>query len=404
VRSLDVALLTYSTKPRGGVVHTLSLAESLTRLGHRTHVYSLSSGGSEFFRRVQAPHTLIPCPMKEYEGMDEKIRDYIDIYTEYLSSHSGRHDIFHAEDCISANALLNLRERGLIGSFVRTVHHLDDFTSESLAECQLKSVIKPDHVVTVSRAWERELASAYSVPSTVINNGVDTRRFRPLPDGGSKDACKEKFFLSGKRVMLGIGGIEPRKNTLTLLRAFDSARKRFHNKGETLVWVIGGGETLFDYRSYRDEFFSEAERLGLVTGRDIIILGNVPDKSLADLYNAADVFVFPSVKEGWGLVVLEALASGVPVIASDIEPMTEYLRDGVNSLLIPPMDHESIVSRIVELSEDGELRRRLAEKGRETAEEYSWENAALGHVALYSGILNDTWRGEIGAGGVKRWR
>ncbi|KAB2832833.1 MAG: MSMEG_0565 family glycosyltransferase, partial [Candidatus Dadabacteria bacterium] len=268
MRPLDVALLTYSTKPRGGVVHTLSLAESLARLGHKVRVYSLSSGES-FFRNVDVPHTLIPCPKKDYGSMDEKIADYIDIYTESLSSHGAAHDIFHAEDCISANALLNLRERGLIPHFARTVHHIDDFTSESLVECQLKSINEPDYVVTVSRAWERRLSTEYSISSTVINNGVDTRKFRPLPGGGSKEKYKKKFSLGGKRVMLSIGGIEPRKNTLTSLRAFDAARKRLQEKGETLAWVIGGGETLFDYRAYRDEFLSETERLGLATGRDI---------------------------------------------------------------------------------------------------------------------------------------
>lgn len=387
MRPLDVALLTYSTKPRGGVVHTLSLAESLARLGHGVHVYSLTTG-EKFFRNAGVPHTLIPCPKKEYRSMDEKIKDYIDIYTEYLSSHSGTHDIFHAEDCISANALLNLRETGLITGFARTVHHIDDFTSASLIECQLKSILEPDHVITVSRAWERRLSSEYSVGSTVINNGVDTRKFHPLPDGVSKETLKEKFSLGGRHVMLSIGGIEPRKNTMTSLRAFDRARRHFKNKGENLVWVIGGGETLFDYRAYRDEFFEEAGRLGLVAGNDIFIPGSVSDGSLADLYHAADVFVFPSVREGWGLVVLEALASGVPVIASGIEPMTEYLRDGGNALLVKPMDHEAIASRIIELSDNEELRRNLMLSGRETAEEYSWENAAIGHVRFYTGILD----------------
>jgi glycosyltransferase involved in cell wall biosynthesis len=161
--------------------------------------------------------------------------------------------------------------------------------------------------------------------------------------------------------------------------------------------VIGGGETLFDYRAYRDEFLRETERLGLVTGRDIIILGNVPDKSLSGLYHAADVFVFPSVREGWGLVVLEALASGTPVIASGVEPMTEYLRDGENSLLVSPTDHEAIASGIIELSGNDELRKRLASGGRETAGEYSWENAALGHVRFYAGILNGMRDGGISA-------
>jgi len=401
MKSLDVALLTYSTKPRGGVVHTLSLAESLARLGLSVRVYSLSSG-EKFFRDVHVPHTLIPCPKKEYAGMDEKIRDYINIYTEYLSSHGCTHDIFHAEDCISANALLNLRERGLIGSFARTVHHIDDFTSESLIECQMKSILEPDYVITVSRAWERELSSAYSIRSTVIRNGVDTRRFRPLADEDSKETYKEKFSLGGSRVMLSIGGIEPRKNTMTSLRAFHKARSHFQRRGERLVWVIGGGETLFDYRAYREEFFSGAESLGLSVGKDIFIPGSVSEDAVADLYNAADVFVFPSVKEGWGLVVLEALASGVPVIASGIEPMTEYLRDRENSLLVSPMDFESVASLIMELAEDGELGRGLARRGRETAEEYSWENAALGHVMFYTGIMNGIGIGEIETGMVGR--
>ncbi|HVY54374.1 MAG TPA: MSMEG_0565 family glycosyltransferase, partial [Thermodesulfobacteriota bacterium] len=393
MRPLDVALLTYSTKPRGGVVHTLSLAESLARLGHGVHVYSLSSGGN-FFRNVDVPHTLIPCPNKEYAGMDEKIADYIDIYTEYLSTRAGKHDIYHAEDCISANALLNLRQRGLIPHFARTVHHIDDFTSQSLIECQLKSVLEPDYVVTVSGTWERRLSEEYSVRSTVINNGVDTRKFRPLREGVSKDKYKKKFSLGGKRVMLSIGGIEPRKNTITALRAFDRARRYFQENGKTLAWVIGGGETLFDYRAYREEFLNEAARLGLHTGKDIFISGNVLDDSLADLYHAADVFVFPSVREGWGLVVLEALASGIPVIASDIEPMTEYLKDGENSLLVSPSDHEAIASGIIELSGNDELRKRLASGGRETAGEYSWENAALGHVRFYAGILNGMMDGK----------
>lgn len=397
MRSLDVALLTYSTKPRGGVVHTLNLAESLARLGHGVHVYSLSSG-ENFFRQVGVPHTLIPCPKKEYVSMDEKIRDYINIYTEYLSSHECAHDVFHAEDCISANALLNLRERGLIGFFARTVHHLDDFTSESLIECQLKSILEPDYVITVSKAWERELSTAYSLRSTVIRNGVDTRKYRPLADGESKETYKERFSLGGSKVMLSIGGIEPRKNTITSLKAFHKARPHFQRKGERLVWVIGGGETLFDYRTYREEFFSEAERLGLFAGKDIFIPGSISEDAIADLYNAADVFIFPSVREGWGLVVLEALASGVPVIASGIEPMTEYLRDRENSLLVSPTDFESVSSLIIELAEDSDLRRRLALGGRETAEEYSWENAALGHAGFYKGILDGMKSGETRVG------
>jgi len=187
--------------------------------------------------------------------------------------------------------------------------------------------------------------------------------------------------------MLSIGGIEPRKNTLTALRAFNIASNYFKSKGERLVWLIGGGETLFDYRAYREEFFSEVKRLGLKLDEDIIILGTVPEESISKLYQAGDVFVFPSVKEGWGLVVLEAMASGLPVIASGIEPMTDYLKDGENALLVSPMDYETLAQQIIKVLEKTELRDKLIRNGIKTAQAYSWRNTALRHLEFYSGIL-----------------
>jgi glycosyltransferase-like protein len=386
MKSLKIAILTYSTKPRGGVVHTLSLAEELARLEHRVHIYALS-GGEDFFRPVSVPYTLISCENVPDEGMDEKVKRYIDTYSAYLSSTNLDCDIYHAEDCVSANALLELRNQGLVKSFIRTVHHLDDFTSPSLIECQLKSVIEPDHVIVVSKLWEDELRLRFSLNPTVINNGVDVERFKTSGVEGFKDKAKETFSVGEYKVILSIGGIEPRKNTLTTLRAFVIAKSYFKEKGERLVWLIGGGETLFDYRVYRDEFFSEVKRSGCKLDEDIILLGNVPDESMAKLYAASDVFVFPSVKEGWGLVVLEAMASGLPVIASNIEPLTEYLRDGENSILVSPMDYEALANGIVRVIENPELRDRLTRNGRKTSESYSWRNTASRHEEFYGRVL-----------------
>jgi len=108
------------------------------------------------------------------------------------------------------------------------------------------------------------------------------------------------------------------------------------------------------------------DNLGLKLDKDIFVLGNIPEDMIVDLYNAGDVFLFPSIKEGWGLVVLEAMASGLPVIASDIEPLTEFLEDGNNSLL------------------------KLVSGGKKTAEKYSWEATAESHLAIYNDILNNT--------------
>ena len=94
-----------------------------------------------------------------------------------------------------------------------------------------------------------------------------------------------------------------------------------------------------------------------------------------------------SVKEGWGLVVLEAMASGLPVIASGIEPMTDYLEDEKNALLVSPMDYKSLSQQIIRVLEEGELRDKLIWNGIKTAQVYSWRNTALRHEEFYSSFL-----------------
>ncbi len=394
MKPLRVALLTYSTKPRGGVTHTLNLAESLAGLGHDVHVYALSSGKG-FPSEVGVPHTLIRCPVKEYKSIDDKIKDYIDTYTSYLADHGFDYDILHAEDCISANALFNLRETGLIDYYVRTVHHLDDFTSACLIECQDKSIRKPDYLLSVSEHWKRELETKFSLHSEVINNGVDYGVYSAVRGGEKKGSAKKEFGAGGAKVMLSIGGIEPRKNTITSLRAYNAARAYLKSHGERLVWLIGGGETLFDYRAYRHEFFSELARLGLEEGSDVLVLGNVPSEKMPLLYASADVFVFPSVKEGWGLVLLEAMSAGVPVISSNIPPMTEFLRDGENAVLVDPADYKGLARGILDILENPGLADRLAANGDETARYYSWESAAEKHTEFYHTILNERNSGKV---------
>lgn len=388
MRRLNIALFTYSTKPRGGVVHTLNLAEKLGELGQKVHVYALGTEGG-FFRKVDIPHTLVPCPKDEFSCMDEKIRAYIKAYVDYLGSIDEAYDIYHAEDCISANALLDIKRGGGIEFFLRTVHHVDDFVSESLVECQMKSITEPDHLLVVSDYWEKELADRYSLRARRVRNGVDLARFYGTV-AGSRPAedSKLEFSAGGCRTVLTIGGIEPRKNTISTLKAFAQVKAHFAAGGERAAWLLGGGETLFDYRDYREEFFREAERLEIEIGKDIFILGRVPEEMIADLYNAADVFVFPSLKEGWGLVVLEAMASGVPVIASNIEPLTEFMEDGKNSLLVSPMDCGALAEGIIRIMEDGELCEELTAGGADTAGQYGWDSVALEHLDIYRDILN----------------
>jgi glycosyltransferase-like protein len=395
MRALTIALLTYSTKARGGVVHTLSLAEELFSLGHYVHIYALSSD-ENFFRPVKVPYTLIHCPIAETETLEERVSKRIAIYEKYLSGLKADFDIYHAQDCISANALLELRNRGLIKFFVRTVHHVDDFRSQSLIDCQLKSITEPDYLIVVSELWKSELLLRFDVDSTLIHNGVAVERFSSSTMTADENSrFKQALGLDGCRVILSVGGIEPRKNTLTTLRAFARARTALMTKGQRLVWLIAGGVTLFDYADYRERFFAECECLDVRVGRDLRLLGAVSDEELGRLYQIADALVFPSVNEGWGLVALEAMAMGLPVIASRVPPMTEYLRNEENALLVEPMDYEDLARQVVRVLTYEELPKQLAKQGKETSASYSWQRTAHSHARFYERILAERDSGPM---------
>jgi glycosyltransferase-like protein len=398
-KSLRVALFTYSTKPRGGVVHTLALAEHLQALGHRVHIYALGKDEqSAFFRPTAAPFTLIPAGSPgDDELLDERIQRYIQTYYEFLTRHRpGPFDLYHAQDCISANALWRLREDGMIPWFVRTIHHIDDFVSPVLIDCQNHSIYRPDFRLVVSRTWQERLAQEFGVESTVIHNGVELSRFQPASPSARAKA-RAKLGLAEQWVFLNIGGIEPRKNSLRLLRAFETVRQALAVQGQAAVLLMAGGDTLLDYALYRAEFFQALEQSDLQIDRDIFLLGVAPDDLIPVLYQAADGLVFPSVKEGWGLVALEAMAAGVPVLASDLPVFREYLRSEENALLVDSLDETAIAGGMLRLVRDESLRQRLAVAGPSTAKAFSWAATAQAHADYYQAILANLPEFQLGA-------
>ncbi|MEW5961614.1 MAG: MSMEG_0565 family glycosyltransferase [Chloroflexota bacterium] len=386
---LRIALFTYSTKPRGGVVHTLALAEQLQALGHLVHVYALGKDErSTFFRPTSVPFTVISTgAVMADEPLDERIPRYIQTYYEFLTRRRpGPFDIYHAQDCISANALWRARAEGIMPWFVRTIHHVDDFVSPVLIKCQNHSIFQPDYRLVVSRYWQKRLADEFGVEARVIHNGVDVTRFQP-PGPDQRAEARAQLGLADQFVWLNIGGIEPRKNSIRLLRAFQAARCKLATQGRESALLLAGGETLLDYASYRQEFFETLEQSGLKSDKDIFLLGITPDAFIPRLYQAADGLAFPSVKEGWGLVVLEAMASGLPVLASDLPVFKEYLQPGENALLVDPLNEQAIARGLLRLAGDRALRGRLAAAGPATARRFSWAATAEAHVTLYREFL-----------------
>ncbi|WP_280245771.1 glycosyltransferase, partial [Nocardia abscessus] len=139
---MRIALLTYSTKPRGGVVHTLNLAESLARLGADVTVWTLGRGGdAAFFRPVDSSVTVrvVPFTSADGEQVGTRIMRSIDILRQAFTPED--YDIVHAQDCISANA---------VDCRIRTIHHLDNFTTPELARCHERAIVEPYAHICVS--------------------------------------------------------------------------------------------------------------------------------------------------------------------------------------------------------------------------------------------------------------
>jgi glycosyltransferase-like protein len=374
-----VALVTYSTKSRGGVVHTLYLAEALHRLGQPLRVFAMGDPEVGFFRETDVPHTIIPAPPSA-PTLEERVFDMVDSMADALAcAISGKYDLLHAQDCIAARAATRVRDAGAPVTVVRTVHHVDDFSTPALIDCQNRSILDPDRVLVVSQYWRCLLLEEYGIHADVITNGVDAARFA-RPKAFDRAAKRARIGANGRFLFLHVGGIEPRKGSVELIEALSMVRTRLT---PSPVLAVIGAKPFQDYSGYRDRVFERAAELGLEIGRDLALLESVGDAELPCWYQAADAFVFPSIKEGWGLAVLEAMAAGLPVITSDIAVFREYLTDGSDVLMTPAGNAGALADAMVRVATDADLRDRLHQAGPKVASRFTWEVCARQHIAIY---------------------
>ena len=372
---MTVALVTYSTKPRGGVVHTLSLAEALTARGTPVRVIALGDPDEGFFREVRAPHHIIPAPPRK-DTLEERVFASVDALEEGLRAIADEFEILHTQDCIAARAAARVRDAGAPITVVRTVHHVDDFTTPALIDCQRQAILEPDRLIVPSEDWRRRLRTEFGVDAEVVYNGVDAARFGPI----DREALRRESGTTDRFVFLSVGGIEPRKGTVFL---FQALAELIAEPGPRPALAIIGGHSFQDYVDYQDKTLAMLDELGLELGRDVIQLGTVTDDEVHEWYRSADALAFPSVKEGWGLAVLEAMSADLPVVASDIAVLQEYLVDGTNAVLTAVGDPHSLARGMRALMTDEALRQRLVAGGRRVVPQYTWDRAAREHERIY---------------------
>jgi glycosyltransferase-like protein len=378
-RSLRVAMLAHSTNPRGGVVHALALAEALTGLGHDVVLHAPDAKKQGFFRAARCEMRALPVAPAApdmHAMIEQRVADYVEHFSE---SRNRGFDVYHAQDGISGNALATLKAQGLITGYVRTVHHLDAFADPRIARLQTRSIQEADVWMTVSSLWRDRLRDDFGVDATVCGNGVDRIRFHPNLDGREPE-LRLALGLSPGPIFLAIGGVEERKNTLLILEAF--AQLLAIRPDAELV--IAGGASLLDHSDYQQAFAARLAQMGPAAA-SVRMLGVIEDADMPRLYRLATALVFASLKEGFGLCVLEAMASGVPAIASAIEPFLSYL-DPAEAIWCDPMSPATIADAMT-LALSEESARPFRRRGPSVAARFDWRSVAQAHEPQYRRLL-----------------
>ena len=386
-RPLRIALLTHSVNPRGGVVHTLELAAALHEAGHAVTVLAPAAPGQRLFRQPPCAVELVPVQTTPRDTV-EMVRSRIEAFVQHLRGMLARErfDVLHTHDSIGGNALARLHDAGDIDGFVRTVHHLDSFDVPQLTQWQHTAFARASQVLCVSRLWREHLASEYGIAAHEMPNGVDTARFSPQAKSSDAALARRLGIRRGAPVVLALGGVEERKNTARLLSAFALLRVA-HPQAQL---VVAGGASLLDHSAYALRFRVLMQELGFDDdpAQPVRLTGPLPDEDIPSLYRLADVVAMPSLREGFGLVVLEALASGVPVVASRIAPFTEYLAEDDVSWA-DPSDAGAIADALRHALSTRDAQR-IARSASRLSGHFSWQASAERHAALYRAAIQET--------------
>jgi glycosyltransferase involved in cell wall biosynthesis len=230
-------------------------------------------------------------------------------------------------------------------------------------------------IITDSESSKRDVARYYDVPLTrirVVYLGVD-RQYHKMDSKRANTYIRDKYGLS-RPYVLCVGAQEPRKNVPRVLQAFALLSGSLRSSHVVVAGVKG---------SATEEIVGTAETLGIRS--QVRFLGYVPTEDLPALYNSASLFVFPSLYEGFGLPVLEAMACGTPTVASNTSSIPEVCADA--AILVDPLDVTAMAQAMEHVLVDDDLRRGLVARGLERARHFTWDRTARETLAVYRELI-----------------
>ncbi len=404
-----IAIISYHTSPlaslggaeTGGLnVYVRELACELADRGHHVDVFTrrtdstspgtlpISDGGPPLGRVVQIAAG--PQRYEEKDALPAYVEEFADGVADFVAAEGTKYDIIHSHYWLSGLAAERLKARWGVPHIVM-FHTLGEVkarsrVSESEPEPRIVAETEiarnADRIVVASKDEQQLLARYYGADVdriSVVPCGVNLGLFQPIE---KEDARQQLGLREDDKILLFVGRIEPLKGVDILL----GAAAQLESESDCFVLIVGGDDSTRD--GEMEHLRDLASQLGIA--ERVSFMGAVDHERLPLFYNAADVCVVPSFYESFGLVALEAMACGTPVVASRVGGLSVAVRDSETGYLIPWRCPEPFAERLELLLGNEELRNRFGQAAREEVERFRWANVAEAVLGLYAEVIDGT--------------
>ena len=295
-------------------------------------------------------------------------------------------DIYHIIEAAEAHAVYGLKHRHKPA--VVTCHDLINFYSQDnlkgsvqlplisryLWLRSIRGMEKADCIVNVSEATAQAVTQILDIDAsqmTVIPNGVDSA-FKPLAAEQITLVRQQRKLAPNTICLLNVGSDHPRKNVLTILKAVERLRQQGFS---VCFWKVSA-----DFTDEQKAFIRDYDLTACVS-----YLGKPEQSELVEIYGAADILVAPSLQEGFGLTILEAMAAGTPVVTSNVSAMPEVAGDA--AVLVDPNDCDAIAAAIQQIHQDDVYKAALVQKGLKRVQKFTWQSSAEKVAQIYEALL-----------------
>lgn len=366
---IDIRPLSLFNDSAGLYQHTYNLVSNLLAIDSNNEYTLLSTlrgfkGDGRIAERhvKRLPGRILDLIMKRFSVSLERIVGDLDVF---------HGPCFQLPPCFRSKAVVTIHDlmpfrhpeffrTGQEDCFVRWIH---------------ASLKQADVIITVSNFVKGELMELFHIPEyrvRVIYNGIADIFFH-VRDKAIIEQVKGKYGIQG-RYLLFVGNIEPKKNIETLIHAWANLR---NSSAYRYPLVVAGKKSW-----YFETVWETVRQVRLE--KNVIFTDIVSNEDLPCLYSGAELFVFPSLFEGFGIPVIEAMACGIPVVASNQTSIPEVAADA--ALLVNPMDAEGIAEAMYKILSDSSLKDHLIKRGLDRAKAFSWEGMARETLKLYEDV------------------